>query len=1284
MPLPQGHPLREGPEFSFRTRPGFDTTPTVTGVSPDQSRTDGGGTITITGTNFRAAGSGAAPTVLIDGVAATGVVVVSSTQLTAIVPAVSDTEVGAVNVSVTCGGQTGTAYGVFTYWAPTIVSVSPTYGPLAGGTAVTIIGHNFPEDAKVYFDETLATDSTWVDAQHIVCTTPAHAIGFVNVFLRSPARLFAPGIFAGAIFHTAAVAQVEYAALRGSFQFTLLVRGADIRRTPGVVIQKTLGSAPNTCTFTVDGESNVPVFGELIEIRDELDGDRLLFAGTVLTVNQVYEGLTDQLSWQVTCVDFKWLLNQRRPYGSYFNESVSDVVKDLIAKYAPGFTTNHVQTSLAKINANLDGSLEFTQVFEDFAKQIGGGHFDVDDDQDVHFFHKVPPGLELPPSAMPPLPTHMIVQAGDGIPSTFGYHPGYYALRHSFVYDDGTESALQALSDPVYMDGRSQFHVFSLPIGPKRGARTCVKRRIYYNEWSGYLSADLQGAGSIEFVLKFCEVGDNVTQEFTTWFGATGASNPIVTAIADDVNVPGKIFNGHPAGPVTAPTSLMEIFGPQPDWWVGEAIQFKYAFLYRDGSVSFPSPPSNTITQLPTKGYGIKGYSVLALTPGPALGSFDCIARLIYFSQGTFKNPNTSVGFSGAAPPNGYVFPTQFNEPDWSDAHTRGLVMLPNNFATGKVQFSLAALNSPAYTLSTGDLSSTLLYDGAVVGAERAPGNLPYNNGFVFAADPVPVWPNNDGPSLEDDDPPNDLDDANTDLLHQDAGQGFEVYADPSQIRNRVVVIGAGSTLVATAAAGANRVQVNDVASFSPAGGQYRIQDPAKNNFRTGRYLGLEGVPGAAYVTLAAPLDVEVDQGAIIVNYFQAEDLESQKFCKRFELKRNGQPTEGVHEFVIVDTSLKAAWQLFMRAYAELELFSKPLVTIKYATRDPKSTLGQTVHADQSYPPCRGDFLIQAVTIDQIRDEGDQLAPRYTVTATSTRFELNDLLLQILTNKGLSAGGVSSAGFVQSSVLASLPATTGFTGFNPVRRGVAAAWVAEREVANYETLGLTGPGWSTFTTLVIDARRQWARHTTGIVLNQNASASTQTNPGFTRFDHSPYAAVRLRTDADVTSQRLWACAMIRQGATSGGSNQPPNIDGLPYGQGNVGGDGSSNRRVIAFRYSSTYAPYWEIVMANGLDSPNGTGSRLLTTMPVLASTEYVFEISVDASSRVATCTVTNVASGTSVTRVVSLNARLFGNPDALADTLLGTQFYAGSIYTLQSGTAKQFDVGGVYLEWGNV
>ncbi len=152
----------------------YVVTPTVSSVSPNNGPAAGGTSVTITGTNF-AAGA----TVTFGSTAATNVVVVNSTTITATVPAGS---AGAVTVTVTVNGLSGSLTNGFTYVVPpTVSSGSPSTGSTAGGTAVTITGTNFVSGATVTFGGTAATNVVVVNSTTITATTPAGSAGAVTV-----------------------------------------------------------------------------------------------------------------------------------------------------------------------------------------------------------------------------------------------------------------------------------------------------------------------------------------------------------------------------------------------------------------------------------------------------------------------------------------------------------------------------------------------------------------------------------------------------------------------------------------------------------------------------------------------------------------------------------------------------------------------------------------------------------------------------------------------------------------------------------------------------------------------------------------------------------------------------------------------------------------------------------------------------------------------------------------------------------------------------------------------
>jgi formylglycine-generating enzyme required for sulfatase activity len=153
--------------------------PTISSVSPSSGPTTGGTTITITGTNLTGATS-----VTVGGVAATSVAVVNETTVTAVTPAGT---AGAKTVTVTTAGGIATLPNGFAYFAmPTISSVSPSYGPTTGGTAITITGTNLAGATSVTVGGVAATSVAVVNSTTVTAVTPTGPVGGQSVVLTTP------------------------------------------------------------------------------------------------------------------------------------------------------------------------------------------------------------------------------------------------------------------------------------------------------------------------------------------------------------------------------------------------------------------------------------------------------------------------------------------------------------------------------------------------------------------------------------------------------------------------------------------------------------------------------------------------------------------------------------------------------------------------------------------------------------------------------------------------------------------------------------------------------------------------------------------------------------------------------------------------------------------------------------------------------------------------------------------------------------------------------------------
>ena len=156
----------------------YDPVPTVTGISPASVVTSGGASVTISGTGFAGA------TAVDFGVTPASFTVDSATQITATSP---QAPAGMVNVTVAAPGGTSatSAADLFTYAnppvTPTVFGLSPSGGPLSGGTKVTITGSNLTAATVVKFGAQPAASLEVTSADEIIAVSPPASAGTVAV-----------------------------------------------------------------------------------------------------------------------------------------------------------------------------------------------------------------------------------------------------------------------------------------------------------------------------------------------------------------------------------------------------------------------------------------------------------------------------------------------------------------------------------------------------------------------------------------------------------------------------------------------------------------------------------------------------------------------------------------------------------------------------------------------------------------------------------------------------------------------------------------------------------------------------------------------------------------------------------------------------------------------------------------------------------------------------------------------------------------------------------------------
>lgn len=157
--------------------------PTITMVSPSSGLTLGGTQFTLTGTDFPPG-----VTVFVGGAAATGVTVVSPTQIVATTPRGLP---GSANILViNPDGSAVTLNSGFFYTNPAdvlaISTVVPASGPTLGGTTLTITGTGFTGGVVVLLGGVPSPAVTYLGPSMLTVRTPPGLPGVVPLVLRLP------------------------------------------------------------------------------------------------------------------------------------------------------------------------------------------------------------------------------------------------------------------------------------------------------------------------------------------------------------------------------------------------------------------------------------------------------------------------------------------------------------------------------------------------------------------------------------------------------------------------------------------------------------------------------------------------------------------------------------------------------------------------------------------------------------------------------------------------------------------------------------------------------------------------------------------------------------------------------------------------------------------------------------------------------------------------------------------------------------------------------------------
>ncbi len=164
------HPIGGTSPFTTAANYSYNAGPLIASISPPAGPVVGGTVVTITGSGFLPGAQ-----VFFGLTQATFVLVDSATQIRATSPA----GIGVVFLTVVVNGATSptTPLAQFSYAGPTVTSILPIAGPIAGGTVVTVTGTNFTNLSSVQLgpDTLPGTAVVFVSPTILTVTMPAVA-----------------------------------------------------------------------------------------------------------------------------------------------------------------------------------------------------------------------------------------------------------------------------------------------------------------------------------------------------------------------------------------------------------------------------------------------------------------------------------------------------------------------------------------------------------------------------------------------------------------------------------------------------------------------------------------------------------------------------------------------------------------------------------------------------------------------------------------------------------------------------------------------------------------------------------------------------------------------------------------------------------------------------------------------------------------------------------------------------------------------------------------------------
>lgn len=152
----------------------------------------------------------------------------------------------------------------------------------------------------------------------------------------------------------------------------------------GLTVTQNLTNSVDTAVFSFINAPGkmLPEFNDDIVIKD---GTTVIFAGIVVQVKKTIDSqLIENI--EVDCTDYTSVFDRILAAKTYENETVENIIADLVSNFAPDFTTDNVESGFV-ITKIVFNQMALSDCLTKLANILSYNWY-IDEDKDVHFFDR--------------------------------------------------------------------------------------------------------------------------------------------------------------------------------------------------------------------------------------------------------------------------------------------------------------------------------------------------------------------------------------------------------------------------------------------------------------------------------------------------------------------------------------------------------------------------------------------------------------------------------------------------------------------------------------------------------------------------------------------------------------------------------------------------------------------------------------------------------------------------------------------------------------------------------